>query len=140
MVERIPSRQAAKDLSFGLGYAVLLMLSLSLLHITSQTAVIWIVGGFLAGYLVITPTAQWGRRLGVAGLITLPLQVLWLGRPLPLVLVFFAVNALEAMVVAVGMRRYCGGVRGFHRMGQAVIFLEQWRCCLGSQVFRRRWR
>ncbi|MFH7244917.1 MAG: EAL domain-containing protein [Spirulina sp.] len=122
MVERIPSRQATKDLSFGLGYAVLLVLSLSLLHITSQTAVIWIVGGFLAGNLVITPTAQWGRRLGVAGLIALPLQVLWLGRPLPLVLVFFAVNALEAMVVAVGMRRYCGGAQGFHRIGQAVIF------------------
>lgn len=123
MVERIPSRQSAKDLSFGLGYTLLLVLSLSLLHMTSQTAVIWIVGGFLAGYLVITPTAQWTRRLGIAALITLPLEVLWLGRPLPLVLVFFGVNVLESMAVAVGMRRYCGGAQGFHRIGQAVIFL-----------------
>lgn len=123
MVKRLLKRPGAKDLSFGLSYAFLLLLSLSLLHGSSQTAVIWPVGGFLAGYLVMTPTSQWGRRLGLAGLTTLLIEMVWLGRPLPLVLTFFFVNVLEAVMVAAGMRRYCGGGQGFHRIGQVVAFL-----------------
>lgn len=111
-----------QDMGFGLIYALLLALSLRLLHATSQTAVIWPVGGFLMGYLVITPPAQWGRRLAIACAITLPLQVWGLGRPPLLVLIFFAVNALEAVGGAMGMRRYGGGSQGFRTLGQVAAF------------------
>ncbi|MEB3289704.1 MAG: EAL domain-containing protein [Leptolyngbya sp.] len=115
-------KNMGQDIRFGLVYALLLALSLSLLHATSQTAVIWPVGGFLLGYLVITSPHRWVRCLVIASAITLPFEILGLGRPIPLVLTFLVANILEAVLGAVGMRRYCGGAQGFQTVGQVVSF------------------
>lgn len=112
-----------REVSFGLTYTLLLVLSLSLLHATSGTAVIWPVGGFLLGCLVVAPRSRWVGLLGLACAITLPLEVLWLGRSPLLVLAFIGINTLEAVLGALWMRRYCGGGLGFHAIRQVVAFL-----------------
>lgn len=110
-------------LSFAALYGVLLGLSLSLRYATSDTAVIWPVGGFLLGCLVVVPPSQWIWRLGLAGGLTLALEVVWLGRAPLLVVLFFGINALEAMAGALWMRRFCGGAQGFASVAQVVAFL-----------------
>ncbi|MBD2426404.1 EAL domain-containing protein [Phormidium sp. FACHB-1136] len=123
MVKYVTGGPGRQSLRFGLLYALLLILSLSLLHATSGTAVIWPVGGFLLGCLVVAPRSRWVGLLGLACAITLPLEVVWLGRSPLLVLAFIGINTLEAVLGALWMRHYCGGRQGFHSIQQVVAFL-----------------
>ena len=123
MVKYFTGDLGRRDLGFGLIYTLLLVLSLSFIHATSGTAIIWPVGGFLMGSLVVAPRARWGWRLGLAWAITLPLEVVGLGRSPLLVLVFLSLNTLEAVLGALWMRRYGGGAQGFASLQQVVAFL-----------------
>jgi diguanylate cyclase (GGDEF)-like protein/PAS domain S-box-containing protein len=123
MFDRALKSNQALFLGFAILYALLLLLSLSVLSTASQTAVIWPVGGFLLGCLVLFPASRWPTLLLIVYALTVWIEHGWLGRPLLLITCFVAINALEAVLGAAIIRRFCGGCKGFRTIQQVVIFL-----------------
>jgi diguanylate cyclase (GGDEF)-like protein/PAS domain S-box-containing protein len=123
MFDRSLKRNPLLLLGFAVLYALLLLLSLSVLSTVSQTAVIWPVGGVLLGCLVLVPVSRWPVLLAIVYGVTLLIENRFLGRPLLLITCFAAINGLEAMAGAWLIRRFCGDKSGFRSIRQVLIFL-----------------
>lgn len=68
----------------------------------------WPPVGILLALLLLSPRASWAWWVLAAGLAELTCNALWFKNPLPLALVYFSGNALEALVAAALILRFGG--------------------------------
>jgi diguanylate cyclase (GGDEF)-like protein len=108
---------------FAIIYAVLLVLGLNVLSSAGKTAVIWPAGGFLLGFLVISEISSWSSLLIIVFALSVLIEGVMLQRSLTLTTSFFIINAIEATLGALVVRRFCGGKIGFLTLKQVLFFL-----------------